>query len=409
MSWSYAIWIARRLYYAEDKRNRSSRPAIRVALAGIAIGVMVMLITLCVVIGFKRTITDQVAGFGAHVQIVNFDNNNTYEMLPISFSDSLLSQIESIPYVAHTEPFITKPGIAKTDDAFLGIVLKSVEQDDYVASRLVEGTMPADDKQVLISTSQASALDLHTDDALFCYFIEDDNVRVRKFHISGIYRTGFTDFDQLFMWCRRPVLTALNGWDADQYSGLQIMADDPRHIYAVAESLYDVVFNRFDRNESAYFIQTIRDLNPQIFSWLDLLDMNVVVILILMLCVSGFSIIAGLVILILEAIQFVGVMKALGSDNHFLRRVFLAQASMLVFRGMLWGNILGLGLCALQYFTHLVPLDAATYYVDAVPVVFPWLWLVLLNVAVFAISFLIMLLPSLIVSRISPARVMHFE
>lgn len=368
-----------------------------------------MLITLCVVIGFKRTITDQVAGFGAHVQIVNFDNNNTYEMLPISFSDTLLSQIRDLPYMADLKPFITKPGIAKTDDAFLGIVLKSVEPDDYVASRLVEGTMPADDKQVLISAAQASSLGLHTADDLFCYFIEDDNVRVRKFRISGIYRTGFTDFDQLFMWCCRPVLTALNGWDADQYSGLQIMADDPRHIDAVAESLYDVVFNRFDRNESAYYIQTIRDLNPQIFSWLDLLDMNVVVILILMLCVSGFSIIAGLVILILEAIQFVGVMKALGSDNHFLRRIFLAQASMLVFRGMLWGNLLGLGLCAIQYFTHLVPLDAATYYVDAVPVVFPWLWLVLLNVAVFAISFLIMLLPSLIVSRISPARVMHFE
>ena len=160
MSWSYAIWIARRLYYAEDKRSRSSRPAIRVALAGIAIGVMVMLITLCVVIGFKRTITDQVAGFGAHVQIVNFDNNNTYEMLPISFSDTLLSQIRDLPYMADLKPFITKPGIAKTDDAFLGIVLKSVEPDDYVASRLVEGTMPADDKQVLISAAQASSLGL---------------------------------------------------------------------------------------------------------------------------------------------------------------------------------------------------------------------------------------------------------
>lgn len=367
-----------------------------------------MLVTICVVVGFKRTVTEQVSGFGAHIQIVNFDNNNTYEMLPVSFSDTILSQIRNVPHVASVQPFITKPGIAKTNDNFLGIVLKSIQPDSYVCSRLLEGRPPENDKEVLISASQASLLGLKTGDDIFCYFVEDE-VRVRKFQITGIYRTGFTDFDQLFMWSTMPVLTALNGWEPDQYSGLQILADDPKQIDPVAESLYDVVYNRFDRDQNAYYIQTVRELNPQIFSWLDLLDMNVVVIIILMLCVSGFSIVSGLVILILDAVQFVGILKALGSDNRFLRRIFLAQASMLVCRGMLWGNVLGLGLCALQYFAHIVPLDAATYYVDAVPVVFPWLWLVLLNVMVFAISFVIMLLPAAIVSRISPARVMHFE
>ena len=405
---SYPYWIARRLYYADDQRNRSSRPAIRVALAGIAIGLMVMLVTICVVVGFKRTITDQVSGFGAHVQIVNFDNNNTYEMLPISFSDTLLGRIRALPYAAECEPFITKPGIAKTEDNFLGVVLKSVGENDYVAQRLQAGRMPKTDKEVLISAAQASLLGLQLEDDLFCYFVDED-VRVRKFHIVGIYSTGFSDFDQLFMWCTMPVLTTLNGWEADQYSGLQIMADDAKHIDLLAESLYDAVYNHFDRDDSGYYVQTIRELNPQIFSWLDLLDMNVWVIIILMLCVSGFSIISGLIILILDAVQFVGVMKALGADNRFLRRVFLARASMLVLRGMLLGNILGLGLCAVQYYTHVIPLDAATYYVDAVPVVFPWLWLVVLNVSVFVLSYLIMLLPSLIVTRISPARVMHFE
>ena len=408
MNWSYSYWIARRLYYADDNRNRSSRPAIRVALAGIAIGVLVMIVTLCVVVGFKRTITNQVSGFGAHVQIVSFESNNTYEMSPISFSDTLLNQVRSLPHVAHTQLFITKPGIAKTDDNFLGIVLKSVEEGDFVTTRLLEGVAPVKNNEVLISSSQASMLSLSLGDDIYCYFVDED-VRARKFKIVGIYNTGFVDFDKLFMWCPRPVLTTLNGWEADQFSGLQIMADDPKNIDLVADELYDVVYNRFDRDQNGYYIQTIRELNPQIFSWLDLLDMNVIVIIILMLCVSGFSIISGLVILILDAVQFVGVMKALGSDNRFLRTIFISQASMLVLRGMFWGNVLGLGLCALQYFTHIIPLDAATYYVDAVPVVFPWLWLLALNVLVFAVSFLIMLLPSLIVSRISPARVMHFE
>lgn len=367
-----------------------------------------MVVTICVVVGFKRTITSQVSGFGAHIQIVNFDNNNTYEMLPISFSDTLLDQVRSLKHVAHIQPFITKPGIAKTDDNFLGVVFKSVAPDDFVASRLLSGTVPVKENEVLVSSSQASLLGLQMGDDVYCYFVDED-VRARKFKIVGVYYTGFIDFDKLFMWCPAPVLTQLNGWDPDQYSGLQIMADEPQDIDLLADQLYDVVYNRFDRDQNGYYIQTIRDLNPQIFSWLDLLDMNVIVIIILMLCVSGFSIISGLVILILDAVQFVGVMKALGSDNRFLRTVFISQASMLVLRGMLWGNILGLGLCALQYFTHIIPLDAATYYVDAVPVAFPWLWLVLLNLLVGVVSFLIMLLPSLIVSRISPARVMHFE
>ena len=179
--------------------------------------------------------------------------------------------------------------------------------------------------------------------------------------------------------------------------------------HEVAREFIRRVNRSTDRYGATYSSITIPEQYPQIFSWLDLLDMNVIVIIILMLCVSGFSIISGLVILILDAVQFVGVMKALGSDNRFLRTIFISQASMLVLRGMFWGNVLGLGLCALQYFTHIIPLDAATYYVDAVPVVFPWLWLLALNVLVFAVSFLIMLLPSLIVSRISPARVMHFE
>lgn len=407
MSWSYPIWIARRLYYSDAKRS-SSRPAVRVALAGIIIGVLVMIATICIVVGFKRTIMNQIAGFGAHIQIVNFDNNNTYEMLPVAFSDTLLDAIRGIEHVRQVTPFVTKPGIAKTDSDFLGVVFKNMGDTVFLSANLREGRLPHAPDQVLVSERQASALGLKTGDRLLAYFVEDE-VRARRFTIAGIYASGFAEYDELFMWCDETVLRQLNGWEQDLYSGIQITVDDMQRIDQTAEAIYDVAYNHFDRLGNGYFIQTIRQLNPSIFSWLDLLNMNVVVIIILMLCVSGFSIIAGLVILILDAVQLIGTLKALGADNRFVGRIFLSEASMLVLRGILWGNLLGLGLCALQYFTHALPLDAANYYVDAVPVAFPWLWLVLLNVLFFVVSFLVLLLPAAIISHIEPSKVMHFE
>ncbi len=407
------IWIARRLYFSQNSsrgaETRSSRPAVRVALAGIIIGMMVMIITVCVVVGFKQTITDKVAGFGSHIQIVNFDNNNTYEMQPISVSDSMLTALRAFPHVASVHTFATKPGIVKTDDAFAGIVFKGTDYWDYFAANLIEGTLPQQPNDVLISSLQAGQLSLHVGDALLCYFV-DESVRVRKLHISGIYETGFCDFDQLFVLGNQDVVRRLNGWTADQVSGVEILVDNIRHLDEVADNVYFATVNHVDADGyNLYYVQTLQQLNPQVFSWLDLLDMNVVVIIILMLCVSGFSIISGLIILILDSIQLIGVLKALGANNRFVRSIFIAEAAMLIGKGVFWGNVLGLGLCAIQYFTHLLPLEAATYYVNYVPVAFPWGWWLLLNIGTIAISLLVMLAPSAIVTRISPARIMHFE
>ncbi len=407
------IWIARRLYFSQNSDRsteaHSSRPAVRVALAGIIIGVMVMIITICIVVGFKQTITDKVAGFGSHIQIVNFDNNNTYEMQPIFVSDSMLTALRAFPHVASVHTFATKPGIVKTDDAFAGIVFKGTDYWDYFAANLIEGTLPQQPNDVLISSLQAGQLSLHVGDALLCYFV-DESVRVRKLHISGIYETGFCDFDQLFVLGNQDVVRRLNGWTADQVSGVEILVDNIRHLDEVADNVYFATVNHVDADGyNLYYVQTLQQLNPQVFSWLDLLDMNVVVIIILMLCVSGFSIISGLIILILDSIQLIGVLKALGANNRFVRSIFIAEAAMLIGKGVFWGNVLGLGLCAIQYFTHLLPLEAATYYVNYVPVAFPWGWWLLLNIGTIAISLLVMLAPSAIVTRISPARIMHFE
>ena len=407
------IWIARRLYFSQNSSRgaeaRSSRPAVRVALAGIIIGMMVMIITVCVVVGFKQTITDKVAGFGSHIQIVNFDNNNTYEMQPVSVSDSMLTALRAFPHVASVHTFATKPGIVKTDDAFAGIVFKGTDYWDYFAANLIEGALPGQPNDVIVSELQARQLSLHVGDALLSYFV-DESVRVRKLHISGIYETGFGDFDQLFVLGNLDVVRRLNGWTADQVSGVEILVDNIRHLDETADLVYFATVNHVDSDGyNLYYVQTLRQLNPQVFSWLDLLDMNVVVIIILMLCVSGFSIISGLIILILDSIQLIGVLKALGADNRFVRRIFISEAAMLIGKGVFWGNVLGLGLCAVQYFTRLLPLEAATYYVNYVPIAFPWGWWLLLNVGTVAVSLLIMLAPSAIVTRISPARVMHFE
>lgn len=410
------IWIARRLYFSEntdggakDMPQCTSRPAVRVALAGIIIGVMVMIVTICVVVGFKQTITDKVAGFGAHIQIVNFDNNNTYEMQPITVSDSLLDALRDYPHVASVHLFATTPGIIKTDDAFLGFVFKGTDYWDYFAANLVEGALPALPGEVIISRLQANQLSLHVGDDMLTYFV-DEHVRVRKMHIAGIYETGFGDFDQLFVLGAIDVVRRLNAWDDNEVSGVEILVDNLRHLNETADQVYFATVNHIDdEGYNLYYVQTLQQLNPQVFAWLDLLDMNVIVIILLMLCVSGFSIISGLIILILDSVQLIGVLKALGADNRFVRRIFIAEAAMLIGKSMLWGNVLGLGLCAVQYFTHLIPLEAATYYVNYVPIAFPWGWWLLLNIGTMAVSLLILLAPSAIVTKISPAKVMHFE
>ena len=401
-------FIARRLYFKQEERNRSSRPAIRVAVAGIVIGMTVMILTLCVVIGFKRTVTDKVACFGAHIQVVNFDNNNTYEMKPVEVTDSLLSVLRAIPHVTQAGAFLTKPGIIKTDDQFEGIVLKAADDWSRFSSSLVEGRLPESDKEVLLSLTLCRKLRLKTDDDVYCYFV-GDNVRVRRWKIAGVYSTGFEEADSRFILGTSSAVRRLNGWDDTQASGIELFVDDLSRLEETADRVWYATANRLDKDGNAYYSQTLEQLNPSVFAWLDLLDMNVAVIIILMLLVSGFNIVSGLIILILDNIYLIGVLKALGTGNRFVRRIFLTEASMLIGKGMLIGNLVGLGLAALQYFTRLVPLDASTYYIGYVPVAFPWLQLVLLNAGVALVSFLVILAPSAIATRISPAQVMRYD
>lgn len=400
--------IAKRLYFSEEGKARTSRPAVRVALGGILIGVMVMIVAICVVVGFKQEIQRKVAGFGSHIQVVNFDNNATYELQPVEVSDSLLQKLRGLPYVKQVSTFASKPGILKTDSAFQGIIFKGTDYWDYFAENLVSGSLPEEKNEVIISTVLASQLHLAVGDAILCYFVQED-LRVRKLYVSGLYNTCMSEMDRLFVLGDIDLVRQLNHWRASQASGIEVLVDDLRHLQEAADGVYFATANRLDEAGNAFYTQTLEQLNPQIFGWLDLLDMNVVIIIILMLCVSGFSIVTGLIILILESVTLIGTLKALGADNRFVRRIFIYESILLVGKGMLWGNVLGLSIVALQYFTQIIPLEAATYYVSYVPMAFPWAWLVALNMGVLLVAWVIMLAPSAIVSQISPAKVMHFE
>lgn len=404
-----AEWkIAQRLYFSEDKDMRSSRPAVRVALGGIIIGVLVMIVAISVVVGFKQEVSNKVAGFGSHIQVVNFDNNSTYELQPIRVNDTLLQTISELPHVKYVSTFATKPGIVKTDSTFQGVVFKGTDYWDYFAQNIVEGTLPTATNDILISTELARILSLNVGDHILCYFIEED-LRVRKLTIIGLYNTYMTEMDKLFILGNMEIVRRLNGWDSTQVSGLEVLVDDLRNLHEASDAVYYVTANRLDADGNMYYTQNLQQLNPQVFGWLDLLDMNVVIIIILMLCVSGFSIITGLIILIMDSVSLIGTLKSLGADNSFVRRIFVYQSLMLIGKGLFWGNLIGLSLCALQHYTHWLTLDAASYYVSYVPMAFTWGWWVLLNLGTLLVSWLILMAPSAIVTKISPAKVMHFE
>lgn len=402
--------IAARLYFSQKGTERQSRPAIRVALAGMIVGVMVMILTICIVVGFKQTITSKVAGFGAHIQLVSFDNNNTYDLQPVEVSDSLLAQLGSYEHVVSAAPFITKPGMLKTEDDFHGIVLKGTDYWPFFANALVDGAVPDAANEVLVSKSMADHMRIGVGDAVTTYFVDESDVRARRFKITGIYETGFGQYDDLFVVTPLETARRLQGWQPNTFSGVEILVDDFNNLDLAADKIYFSTVNHIDDDGyQVYYVQTLLDQNPAIFAWLDLLNMNVVVIIVLMLLVSGFAIVSGLIILILDGIQLIGTLKALGADNRFVRRVFMAQAAILIGKGVLWGNVIGLGLAAVQYRAHLIPLEAATYYVSYVPVTFAWEWIIALNVLTIGVSLLILLLPSMIITKISPAKVMHFE
>lgn len=405
--------MSKRIYRSQRGSKSVSLPAIRIAMGGIAIGMAVMIVSVAVALGFKHEVRHKVTGLTADLLMTHFDDQKSYETESIAMPDSLMKAVEVTQGVAHVQRYSTKPGMILTDQNFQGMVLKGLAQEynlDYLNEHLEEGSLPAFSDSVatheaLVSRTMAQKLHLQLDDALYTYYINGEDVRARRFKVVGIYNTQFTAFDELFVITDLCTVNRLNAWQDDEVSGVEIALQSKEDTEAVREAL----IHRFATVPGRYYLRTVEEANPQIFSWLELLDMNVWVILILMAGVAGFTMISGLLIIILEHTHTIGVLKAMGADNSSVRRIFLYFAMLVIGKGMLIGNAVGLALCLVQGRWHVMPLDPATYYVAYVPMEWQAGWWLVLNVAVALVSVGMLIGPSFIISHIHPARTIRWE
>lgn len=413
---SLSLFIARRLYRESDGGKQVSRPAVLIAMAGIAIGLAVMIIAVAVVIGFKSEVRNKVIGFGSHIQITNLDAVNSYETHPVAVGDSMIAVLSAYPEVNHVQRYSTKPGMIKTDDAFQGMVLKGVgpEFDSrFIKEYLIEGEVPVfsdsvSGNQVLISKALATKMKLKLGDKIYTYYIQED-VRARRLTIAGIYQTNFSEYDNLFLLTDLSLVNRLNGWKPEQVSGVELQVRDYDKLEDITYEIAADTDNRRDEFGGVYYVRNIEQMNPQIFAWLDLLDLNVWVILFLMIGVAGFTMISGLLIIIIERTNMIGILKALGANNFTIRKTFLWFAVFLIGKGMLWGNVIGLTFCILQSQFGLFKLDPETYYVDSVPVSFNILLFLLINIGTLLSAVLMLIGPSFLITKINPASSMRYE
>lgn len=410
------LFIARKIHFSKEGNRQVTPPAVRIAIVGVALGLAVMILSVAIVIGFKKEVRNKVIGFGSHIQITNFDNNSSYETTPIAVSDSLLQALQEFPGIKHIEGYATKMGILKTDSDFQGVVLKGIDTDydwSFFRNNLKEGELLTIDPQktstdVIISRYLSDLLGLKLGDSILTYFVQED-VRARKFNIVGIYETGFMDYDKLFVLADIKQIRRLNGWEKDEVSGLELLVDDYDKLDQIAEDLYFNLVEKQDRHGNTYFTRSIKEMNPMIFNWLDVLDVNVVVILILIFAVAGFTMISGLLIIILERTNMIGILKALGENNVSIRKIFLYISFFLIGKGMLWGNMVGIAICLIQSHFRIIKLDPSIYYLDAVPIDLSIVSLILLNIGTLCASMLMMLGPSYLITKIDPAKSIRFE
>ena len=414
---NFPLFIARKIYNDKGDKHQVSRPAIRIATIGVAIGLAVMIISVSVVLGFKHTIRDKVIGFGCHITVADFLALQEERPYPICIDDSMMTVLKGINDVKHVQRYAMKQGILKTDEDFMGVMFKGVSEEfdtTFIHENMVEGVIPkfsskASSNKILISKMTADKLKLKLGDKVFTYFIDNNDVRARKFNIVGIYQTNLTRFDKIICFCDLYTSVKLNGWEEDQVSGAELTVKDYEQLDKVEDDVVKYINRTLDKYGETISSSTVEQMNPQIFTWLDLLDLNVWIILALMICVAGITMISGLLIIILERTNMIGVMKALGARNRTIRHTFLWFAVFIIGRGMLWGNIVGIGFIALQYYTGIVSLDPATYYVSTVPVEFNFLIILAINIATLIVSVLALIAPSYLISFIHPAKSMRYE
>ena len=411
-----SLFIAKRIYNGPALAKQVSRPAVIISMIGIAIGLAVMIIAVSVITGFKKEIRSKVTGFASHLLVTDVNAVFGSESTPVIFNDSLQSLLTAHPQVAHVQRYSQKAGMVKTDDSFQGVVAKGIGPDyqtDFLRQHIIQGELTqfsdtASSNTVLISKVLADKLQLKVGDKVDTYFF-DDNIRARKLLVTGIYETHFSAFDGLYVFTDLYMVNRLNHWDSDEASGVEVKLKDDGALEQTTFELGTLLNDFSDRNGTRYGVVNVEQQNPAVFSWLEVLDVNIWVILVLMIGIAGFTMIAGLLIIIIERTQMIGVLKSLGANNTTIRHLFLWLSVFLIGRGMLWGNIIGLTFYFVQKHTGFFTLDPSTYYMDKVPVSLSIpVWL-LLNIGTLLISVLMLVGPSYIVARIHPANSMRYE
>ncbi|MBN1158911.1 MAG: ABC transporter permease [Bacteroidales bacterium] len=410
------FFIATRLIFDKEGRKALSRPIIRISVIGIALSLAVMIISVATVTGFKNEIRRKIIGFGSHIQIINFDVNASFETEPISRVQPFLKALKTTPGIRHIQVFATKPGIIKTQEAIQGAILKGIGSDfdwSFFSENLVRGTIfnvcdSTRTDSVLISNYQAKLLKLDVGDRFGMYFI-DDRPRIRSFVVSGIYQTSLVEFDRQFILGDIGHIQLLNQWESTQVSGFEVLINDYSDIDKLSYEVFAYAGVTFNPDGSKLRIINIKEKYPQIFDWLGLIDKNVWVLLGLMLIISAFNMISGLLIIILDRTTMIGILKSLGMNNRGIRNIFLYQSAYLMLKGLIWGNLIGAGLCWLQYHFRFLKLNAESYFLDFVPINFSLINFIILNIGTLIITMSILVLPSLLIARISPAQTIRFD
>ncbi len=406
-----SFFIAKRLFSTKENNNNYTRPIISIAVLAISLSVSLMMISLIILKGFKNEIYNKVTGFGSHIKITKLTDNQSFENYPINFDDQLYSEILNNANVTNIQTVATKAGIIKNNEEILGVVLKGVGNDydhSFLKSNLIEGNtllISEDSLQksndIVVSESIARKIGCSVGDKLSIYFM-DNPVRVRKLNVIGVYNTGLSEFDDLLVFGDIKQIQKLNNWNSSQIGAYEVSLKDLKFLEDEAEKIYQNL--DFNLNTT-----TIKQSYPQIFDWLALQDLNIIVIITLMLIVGSVNMITALLIIILEKTQFIGLLKSLGASNKIIRRVFLYNSLYLISRGLFFGNLIALGFAVLQQKFSFISLDPEIYFMDTVPVSIDFLPLLYLNIGTIIICYVFLIVPSFIVSKISPVKALRFE
>jgi lipoprotein-releasing system permease protein len=405
-------FIAKRLSSGASYKSSASATIIKIAIVAIALGMVMMLVSIATGLGLQQKIREKVSAFGGDILISNFDGNNSAETInPIAIQQDFFPDFEAVPEVTHIQAVAIRAGIIRTETDFEGVIVKGVTSRykwSQIEDYLVEGRFPdlsgSLNSEMIISRYLANRLGFSLGDKVIVYFVRQEEGKPvpLRLDIVGIYESAYQEFDKVYLMTDLRHIQRVNRWEKDEVGAFEVFVDDFDQVQEINNRVYE--------NTGSFLrSMTIAERNFFIFEWIKLFDFNILLIIAVMILIAGINIIVALLVLILERTRMIGILKALGSTDWMVRKIFIYNAMYLIGLGLFWGNVIGIGLIAIQHYFGLVTLDPSTYYVSAAPVYFSWTYILLLNIGVFILCALMLLIPSYIITKISPIRSIRFE